>query len=231
MREPITRTMAVVLLATCGACSGRCIRGSAGPGDDPGWHVVASGSLARASVERVLYRREGAPHFFMRVRIESLAARPLSVDLTSASEVIYPNQWGVLQDDERAIIDEERREFAAPGAAASTAIREAHAQGALPVVEPRGTLDYFCEFNASSPGDVDAQIAALSDARFVFVSMDGRLLLTDGDTVEQISCTWWEESREPESTTVIIPLPLEWHAVPDEALLLLDDWTRRRMPR
>jgi len=194
---------------------------------------VASGSLARVSVERALYRREGAPHFFVRVRIENCAERPLSVDVASAQEVIYPNQWGLLQDEERGIIDEERREFADPGAAACMAIREAHAQGALPVVEPRGTLDYFCEFNASGPGDVNAQVAALPEARFVFVSMDGRLLLTDGDTVEQLSCTWWEECKEPESTTVIIPLPIEWHDVPRAARLIVDEWAAsvHRRPR
>lgn len=119
-------------------------------GGDAAWQVMASNALAVGAVERVLYERTNDPHFYIHVRITNQSGRPIGADLRDYWQVIYPNQWGLSQDPNRRVIDERR---ITPVAGKSTLVPE-FAGGRLTRIAPGQSVDYYREFNASSPRPV-----------------------------------------------------------------------------
>lgn len=169
------------------------------------------------SVERALYEKKGSPHFFVKLRITNLASEAIFVDLSDYWKVIYPNQWGVLLTDHRQVINERRLEFAALDGKRRFEVLDAFRKKQLTIIPTGTSHDYFREFNASERNDVEKQMNNTKDAKWVFVSMDGQLVLTDGHTVEQISCSWEDERV---STDVILPFPVTWKTIPETAIVI-----------
>jgi hypothetical protein len=168
-----------------------------------GFTPIASGSIARASVERALYERTGSPHFYVRIRIENLTDRPIGVALGDRRRTIYVNQWGYLSTPHRLDIDETR---APPPPGDPAAPRT--------TIPPHGTLDAYREFNASGRRDVDAQHGTYP---YLFLSMDGVLDVTG----EELGLSWIG-SRSSVDTDVIIGAPVSWQLIPPGALVIDD---------
>ena len=133
--------------------------------------------------------------------------------------MIYPNQWGVLRTDERVAIDEGRMINEPPDAARRKELLEAQREGKLTSIPAGGYLEYFREFNASGRRDVEKQESELEGAKNIYVSMDGKLLFTDGREVSQLSCSW---DLDTVSTDVIMPVPMTWKSVPEKAVVVED---------
>ena len=51
--------------------------------------------------------------------------------------------------------------------------------------------------------------------------MDGQLVLTDGQAVEQITSSGGDEIM---STDVILPLPTAWKTIPETAIVIAEKW-------
>jgi hypothetical protein len=178
------------------------------------WMTVASNPLATATVERTLYERPNDPHFYIRVRITNTTDRPLGVDLRDCWRVIYPNQWGVSQASQRGEINERRLKQVAD----KSALVPDFAAGKLTRLEPGATLDYYREFNAGGRKEVEEQARQFA-GKYLVVSLDGQVPVTDGKRIEALSCVW-EGDRTAADTDLVIPLPVKWSKVSEAALVV-----------
>ena len=179
-----------------------------------GWQTVASNALARAAVERVLYERPNDSHFYIRVRITNTTDRPLGADLRDYWRVIYPNQWGVSQQDRRGEINERRLKQVADKSALVTDF----AAGRLTRIEPGASVDYYREFNAGGRKEVEEEARQFA-GKYLVVSLDGQVPVTDGKRIAALSCLW-EGDRTAADTDLVIPLPVKWSKVSEAALVV-----------
>lgn len=184
------------------------------------WQVMATNALAVAAVERVLYERANDPHFFIRVRITNTTDRPIGVDLRDYRQVIYPNQWGINQESQRGVIDERR----VPPTPLPAKLTEDFVAGKLTGIAPGEAVDYYREFNASGRKEIEAQ--AQKDAvKYLVVSLDGAVPVTDGKAVETLSCVW-DGGRNTGNTDLVVPLPVRWNAIPGGVQVVSEQWVK-----
>src|SRR5689334_8685587 len=94
------RVAAIAAVLAAGGCDARTQgtapaepRSTAAPSHDR-WMLFAHTAMAEAHLERVLYERPGAPHFYVRVRITNRTGGELGIATSEYFGVIYPNQWG-----------------------------------------------------------------------------------------------------------------------------------------
>jgi len=180
------------------------------------WHRVGKGDLAAVDVERALYEKTGERHFLVRFRVTNLADRPIAADLREYSKVIYPNQWGKSDSDHRLAIDERRMVYQELPEADRTRLLADFGARRLTNIPAGKSIDYYREFNASARADVDR-----SQGKYLIVSLDGELRLTDGAKVEQFSCDW-NHGRTVEQTDLVIPMPVPWKTVPADGYIVRD---------
>jgi hypothetical protein len=178
------------------------------------WTRVAHGAMAEAFVERVLYERPGAPHFYVHVRVANRTAGDLGAWLRYW-DVLYPNQWGASETPHRQVIDEGR--MTPPpldGALRATVLAE-YRRGAMARATAHGVVDYYRDFNASSRADVEAQSRG---ERYVILAMDGRIDVTDGTSVERLA----PPAEDDAAREVTLDVPVTWLAIPAGAIVLSD---------
>ncbi|QDU95786.1 hypothetical protein [Lignipirellula cremea] len=166
--------------------------GQAGDVTATGWRVLRRGRIACVEAETALYEVMSKPHFFIHLRVRNIADRPIAVDLRDYWRVIYPNQWGPLDAGQRKVIDERRVLPTALDRAKRKELIAAFQAGTLTTIPAGQTVDYFREFNASGRADVERQTRGHP---FVFVSLDGEQIVTDGETVEQLACDWEDQAE------------------------------------
>jgi hypothetical protein len=181
---------------------------------DPQWVSIAKSRQAEVLVERALYEKPGAPHFFVHVRVVNETASVLGVDLRPYSGVYYPNQWSPSRTPRRGVIDERRLASQPLDAAARAEILDDFGAGFLTRISARGSVDYYRDFNASSRADVEAQ--SRSD-RYLILVMDGRLDVADDANAERILPPQDDSARE-----VALDVPVRWAQVPAGAIVLAD---------
>jgi hypothetical protein len=179
------------------------------------WQTVQRGELATVLVERRLYERSGEEHLLIHVRVENLTARLLGVELRDYWTVVYPNQWGALAGPTRTVIDERRMPARALHGRGCTSLHQALADGALAVASARGSVEYYREFNASGRADVDAQ----ASERYVYVSLAGQSLLTDGERCENLTLDWGNEGGIADSD-LLLQAPIAWGTVPADGVVV-----------
>jgi len=178
---------------------------------DPGdvaWVEFAASDRAVVQIERRLYEQAGNPHFLIRVRVTNRGKRALGIDLRDAWRVFYPNQWGGLEGPERGHIDEEIVEPQALTPALKKRLKADYASKALDAIPAGGSIEYYREFNASGRADIDG-----TDSPYLFISIKGQLLLTNGTRVENLL---------PAADSLYLRLPVAWGTVPGGARVVRD---------
>jgi hypothetical protein len=178
-----------------------------------GWVPVAHGRMADAFVERVLYEKPGALHFYVHVRVARHAGANLGVALGDYFGVLYPNQWGASPTPNRQVVDEERMTQPPLDDGTRARLLADFQLDAMALVAGGGSLDYYRDFNASSRADVERQSRGYP---YVIVAMDGRLDVTDGVEAERIVVSD-DTMRE-----VALDVPVEWRVIPAGAIVLSD---------
>ncbi|AKU99140.1 hypothetical protein AKJ09_05804 [Labilithrix luteola] len=176
------------------------------------WVSVAHGASVDVGVERALFEQPGAAHFFVHVRITNKSDAPVGVDLRNYNEVFFPNQWGASDESHRTVTDERRLVVSPLGAEAKAAIEADYRAGKLTNVQPGASVDYYRDFNASSRDEVGAQAKG---ARYVLVSLDGQLNVTNGTSAERVV-----PRPEDDARVMAIDAPVEWQRVPSNAVVI-----------
>ncbi len=174
------------------------------------WYTVGENQQLAVRVERRLYQQAGNPHFLVRVRVDNHSAHRLGVDLRDYWAVVYPNQWGPLREDHRSVIDEMRARPKLLDAARCADLRQAFGSGDLAAVPAAGSIEYYREFNASGKADVNAQ----ATDRYLFVSLAGQALYTDGTRCSQLA------AGDPGGSDLVMTTPVPWGQVPASALVV-----------
>jgi hypothetical protein len=100
-------------------------------------------------------------------------------------------------------------------AARCSDLRRGFAENALAPVPSGGSIEYYREFNASGRADVDAQAVE----PFLFVSLAGQTLVTDGESCENLTLDWGP-SGASSNTDLLLSAPVSWGTVPDGATVV-----------
>ena len=180
--------------------------------DRADWFTLAPGRLVTAAAERALYEAPGQPHFYLRFRVANRTARPIGIDLRKYFDVLYPNQWGWSPEPTRGVIDERRANPKALTPAEIAALKVDFAAGQLTAIPPGGQVDFYRDFNASGRADVDK-----APGKFLLIPLDGQVIASDGDSVEQLRVPDDEAGR-----LLVIAAPLTWRSIPPGAVTLTD---------
>ncbi len=187
----------------------------------PSWHVIAESELVGVSVERALYEIPDSDEFFVKVQITNRINREIGVELHDYNNVIAPNQWGVHSMDRRVVIDESRIEAARITSKLKGQMITAFKEDQLTFIRPKQSVTYFRSFNGSK----SAGRAAIkrhgkdSAGHFLILSIDGQLIFTDGETVNEVNCEW-NDKLGPHETDVVIKFPITWKPIPKMSLVI-----------
>jgi hypothetical protein len=177
-----------------------------------GWRQLFKGRLVAVHVQEALYDEGGKGSFLLAIRVTNLTRERVGLDLRDRF-LLRPNQWGVLNGPRREIVDERRTALPPLNDKAKNAVTAAHQAGKLTILRPGQALTFYRQFNnRGSRSDV-----ARDKGTHLFVSVSGRLLVTDGRGVEQVNCSWGGASQESD---VIVPWPVPWRSVPKAALIV-----------
>lgn len=177
-----------------------------------GWLRVLRGVLAEVEVERAGYDAGERDHFYVRIRVRNVAARPIAVDLRARRRGMYVNQWEKSTLAYRTVVNERRAIQQPIDDAAAAELRSAMASGELAGIPVHGVLELYGSFNAGGCATVDAQ-----PGRWLLVAIDGRFAITDGTIVDDLRIGDDETTR-----IVAIPAPVVWQPLPADARRLAD---------
>ncbi len=172
---------------------------------DPEWHPLASGSLVQVLAAPTLYRARETVGCLVRVKVSNTSSKRIGVDLRDYWNVIYPNQWTVSPEPRRLVVDETELSPRPLNNQERRLLRERYRREALTFIQPHGAGEYLREFNGTCPTSPD-----LRRGRYVIMSMSGRLWVTDGEQVEEVTLL----GLPPERRDVVMALPLAWADLP-----------------
>lgn len=173
--------------------------------DTGNFHILYQTKTVSISAEKVLYQHSKSEHYFIRYQIKNLSENNLGIYLDKYFGLFYPNQWGIEQKPERGAIDERRIIPSALNDSILQSMVDKYHNDQLTLLPPNGTFDYYRDFNASDKKDVH-----LKRGEFMFVSMDGQLLMTDGSKVEHAHF----DDRAFDNGSIFLPYPLVWKKIP-----------------
>ncbi len=142
---------------------------------------VLKGDLAIVEMELKLYRLEGKDEFFLCFRVFNTSDKVIGVDLRNYWNVIYPNKWGIRQNEHD--LDEKRLLFEEPTAQEKAELIKQFDSGYLVIIQPRETEKYFRDFNGAGFSELEK---TKTRGDFVKILLDGQLRVTDGKKVEAL---------------------------------------------
>ena len=178
-------------------------------------HQLIEGKLATVFVAKSLYEQQPNKYFLARVRVVNRTDREIGVDLRSHRFCVHINQWSASERAERITIDESR-EIRRPFTADDRAkLVKAFRDDKLVRISPGRSVDYFCAFNGEERASVRAAVDRAS-GKFLILSMDGELRVTNGEDCEVLCC------GDPGEADVAIPKPIPWEKVPKDGRVLED---------
>lgn len=170
------------------------------------YHILYQSNTVTVTAEKALYESNRTNHFLIHYRITNWSENNLGIYLDAYFGLFYPNQWGVEKTAERTVINERR---IIPSALNDSIIQfmvdKYHTDG-LTLLPPKGSFDYYRDFNAGGKKDI-----RLKPGEYMFVSMDGQLLMTDGSKVEHAHF----DDRSIYNSSIFLSHPLEWKKIPE----------------
>jgi hypothetical protein len=126
------------------------------------------------------------------------------------------NQWSAIDTAERTIIDESREIRAAFNDEDQASLVKAFHAGKLVRIPAGNSVVYYCPFIGEDRASNRAAVDKLH-TKFVILSMDGELRVTDGKQSESLRC------GEPGEADVSIARPVPWHTVPSGGRIVSND--------
>ena len=167
---------------------------AAAPAERETWHgraLVVRGKLAAVYVEPVLYRRaDRKTSFFTAIWIRNLTDRPLAIDGPGEHWFVHPNQWVATDVPRRDVIDEE------------TLVPQPRMRSTnLVTIAAGASLVTYAEFDGSAPADL-----AKVRERYVLLTFDGQLFVSDGTTVEDLEA----KAGDITAADLALATPVAW---------------------
>jgi hypothetical protein len=182
--------------------------------DTNSFQTIYQSKVISASVEKVLYQTPQSKHFFIHYQIKNLSQNNLGIYTDAYFGLFYPNQWGVVTQPQRNIIDERRIDPAALKDSMIRFIEDKYKNHQLHLLLPGETLDYYRDFNASHKKHVQLQ-----PGEFMFISTDGQLLMTDGSKTEHAHF----DAGSFDQSCIFLPYPLVWKKIPTDSKIYYEN--------
>jgi hypothetical protein len=183
--------------------------------DSAAFQILYKSSTVSVSAEKALYEMDKSKHFFIHYQIKNLTENNIGVYTEAYFGVFYPNQWGVEKKAERSIIDERRVIPMALNDSIIQFIETKYKNSQLTLIPPGWSFDYYRDFNASRKKDVK-----IEPGEFMFISMDGQLLMTDGSKVEHAH---FDDHSLLQQSSIFLPYPLTWKQIPADSKIFHED--------
>lgn len=170
--------------------------------------------VVSVSTEKALYETAKSKHFFIHYQIKNLSENNIGVYTDAYFGLFYPNQWGIETKAERDVINERRIIPMALNDSIISFIETKYKNNQLTLIQPDSTFNYFRDFNASNKKDVQ-----LKSGEFMFVSMDGQLLITNGSRIEHAHF----DDRSIYTSCIFLPYPIIWKKIPSNSIVFHED--------
>ena len=167
------------------------------------------------SVEKTLFESNKSNHFFIHYQIKNLSEYNLGVYMDAYFGLFYPNQWGLATKAERDVIDEER---IIPMSLTDSVIHfmeSKYQNSRLAPIAPGDVIDYYRDFNASHKKEV-----RLKPGEFMYISMDGQLIMTNGSRIEHAHFNNISFTKE---TCIFLSYPLIWKKIPADSKIYYEN--------
>lgn len=170
--------------------------------------LIHQGQLVNVYLDKAIYHSPEKENFLLKFIIENKSDSYVGVDLTDYWQVIYPNQWGIYNKPYREVINEERM---SPDMTINEAdITNRYKNKALTFIKPNDKMAYYRDWNGSGQ-----QVNLTDENSFFIITIDGLLLITDGQSVEQITIGDEEDKR-----AIVFKYPIIDRSIPDGALII-----------
>lgn len=170
--------------------------------------LVVSGELANVYVEKCIYNSPKSINFFIQFRIENKTNQQIAVDLSDYWKVIYPNQWGIYPQAYRMIINERR--LIPDSTLEKENYLEKFKNQDLTFIEAQETITYYRDWNGNGE-----KVTLQDDTNYLILTVDGEVIVTDGNKVERLMIGEVEEER-----AIIFEFPVIHRSIPEQAFLV-----------
>lgn len=148
--------------------------------DTTSQHLISKGHFVEVYADKTIYRSNADMNFLMKFTIKNISNKTIGVNLTDSSKGFYPNQWGFSSQPYRTVVDEEQ---IIPAKIIDTAsILKKFKDVTLTMVEPNQVVVYYRAWNGTGE-----KIDSKSKEKYLIISFDGQLLLTNGIKVENLT--------------------------------------------
>jgi len=174
-------------------------------------HVLYQGNLFDVSIDSVLYESPKSKYFFIKFFIKNKSLKKIGVELTERMQVIYPNQYGDYDTNFRSVIDEEQIIPDTLDKKKKDKLKRLYDTEELSMILPGKNLFYYCDFNNGGKKD----IVSLKK-RYVIISFDGLLNVTDGENFESVYC----DGKTKVNRELVISTPVKWAVIPENSIVV-----------
>jgi hypothetical protein len=172
--------------------------------------LIYKGKFVEVYVEKEIYHTPTYENFLMKYTIKNTSDKIIGVDLSDYWKVIYPNQWGIYKTPYREVIDE--RQIIPDKVFDKEALISKYKNNKLTFIKPKKTIEYYRDWNGSGE-----KIELINKDEYLIISVDGQLLLTDGNEVEHITLTNAKETER----VVVFEYPIINKSVPENATIII----------
>ncbi len=170
--------------------------------------LICKGELVNIYVEKTIFHIPKNKNFLIKVEIKNISNKTVRIDLSDYWKIIYPNQWGIYKNPYREVIDEER--MLPDTVIDKIDLINKYNNKILAFIKPNETIAYYREWNGSGE-----KIKLTDKNNFLIISIDGQLLLTNGEAVEQIIIGDNEKVR-----AIVFNYPIINKTIPVNALII-----------
>jgi hypothetical protein len=169
-----------------------------------GWHEVIKGKFATVDVEGTLYEMPPQNTSFIHVRIRNVTDGEIGMDLRYPTEAIHEQGYGVVDRPGSLLYGGLFAGFNPLSERQRRLVIEDFKARRLTMVSSRSSHEYFIE-GASADGrrEIDQK-----RGRILYLRLDGRPVITNGQDVETIDQEMWTMGR------IATPFPVKWGKIP-----------------
>ncbi len=177
--------------------------------DTTSQHLIYKGKLVEIYVEKAIFHSSTNNNFLMKFSIKNIGDKAIGVDLTDYWKVIYPNQWGIYKKPYREVVNEEQ--IIPDTIFNKTEIFKKFEENYFTLIKPKETSSYYRDWNGSGE-----KIELDNKEEFFIITLDGQLLLTNGEELENITLNEADEKKR----AIIFSYPILFKSISEKEIII-----------
>lgn len=170
-------------------------------------HLIYKGRLVEVYAEKAIFHSPKFSNFLMKFTVKNISNKTVGLDITNYWKVIYPNQWGFYKKPYREVVDE--MQIIPDKTIDTSEILRKFKDNTLTMIKPNETLEYYRDWNGSGE-----KIELKNKDEYLIISVDGQLLLTDGEQLEHLTLNDADETKR----VIVLSYPINYKIVPEKSL-------------